>query len=65
MALANDNMWGYVTAIIARYKVRWIKMAAIHPCWTSMIVYYVEGDYGHLMKERIGREDARTAVRGH
>ena len=44
MALGNDNMWGYVTSLIARYKVRWIEMAAILPCWTSMIVYYVEGD---------------------
>ena len=58
-------MWGYVTSLIARYKVRWIEMAAILPCWTSMIVYYVEGDYGHLMRESVGQATYRTAVRGH
>ena len=65
MALGNDNMWGYVTSLIARYKVRWIEMAAILPCWTSMIVYYVEGDHGHVMTESIGKASYRTAVRGH
>ena len=49
MSLCNDNMWGYASGIITAYKVRWIEMAAILPFWTSMIVYYVEGDYGHLM----------------
>ena len=46
MAVANDNMWGYVTDIITRYQVRWIEMAAVLPYWTCMIVYYVEGDRG-------------------
>ena len=65
MALGNDNMWGYVTSLIARYKVRWIEMAAVIPCWTSMIVYYVEGDHGHTMTEHVGKASYRTAVRGH
>ena len=42
MALCNDNMWGYTTSIIVQHKVRWIEAAAVLPCWTSMIVYYVE-----------------------
>ena len=65
MALANDNLWGYAPALIAKYKVRWIEMAAVLPCWTSMIVYYIEGDHGHLMNEKIARPHYRRAVRGH
>ena len=64
MALANDNHWGYVVALIKRYKVRWIEMAAVLPYWTCMIVYYVEGDYGHLMNEEVQGTRQRTAVRG-
>ena len=30
-----------------------------------MVVYYVEGDYGHLMKEPVAKKQYRTAVRGH
>ena len=55
MALANDNLWGYTSDIIAKYKVRWIEMAAVLPMWTSMIVYYVEGHEGHTMHEEVGR----------
>ena len=29
-----------------------------------MIVYYVEGDSGHLMDEEIGKQQFRTVVRG-
>ena len=64
MALANDNHWGYVAALIKRYKVRWIEMVAVLPYWTCMIVYYVEGDYGHLMNEEVQGTRQRTAVRG-
>ena len=52
MALANDNMWGYVTDLITRYQVRWIEMAAVLPYWTCMIVYCVEayrGDMGEIL----------------
>ena len=53
MALANDNMWGYAPSIITQHRVRFIEMAAVLPVWTSMIVYYVEGDFGHLLNEEI------------
>jgi hypothetical protein len=65
MALANDNMWGYTTSVIVKYKVRWIEVAAVLPIWTSMIMYYVEGDYGHLMNETLQKPRWRTKVRGH
>ena len=64
MALANDNMWGYISSIITQYQVRWIEMAAVLPYWTCMIVYYVEGDRGHLMNEVLKENQHRAAVRG-
>ena len=65
MALANDNMWGYISPLIVEYEVRWIEIAAVLPYWTCMIVYYVEGDRGHLMNEVTKQQRHRTAVRGH
>ena len=64
MALANDNFWGYTTDIIQRYRVRWIEAAIVSPCWTNLVVFYVEGDFGHLMSEQVGRQLFRTRVRG-
>ena len=51
MGLCNDNLWGYVTDIIYRHKVRWLEMAVVAPVWTSMMIFYVEGDGGHLFNE--------------
>ena len=65
MALVNDNMFGYTSSLIARYRVRWIEMAAVLPIWTTMMVYYVEGDYGHLMNEEYQKPRWRTKVHGH
>ena len=39
-------------------------MAAVLPLWTNMIVYYVEGNEGHVMNEITGELQWRTAVRG-
>ena len=64
MALANDNFIGYTTDLIARYKVRWLEAAIVSPCWTNMIIYYVEGDRGHLLNEEMGNQKCRTVVRG-
>ena len=50
-ALANDNVCGYVTEIVSKYKVRWIEAAAACPVFTALITYYLEGDRGHLMNE--------------
>eukprot|EP00973_Karenia_brevis_P062842 8737986-Karenia_brevis.AAC.1 len=46
------------------YKVRWIEAAIVCPYWTSMIIYYVEGDQGHLINEEMGKKKFRVAVRG-
>ena len=64
MALCNDNFWGYTTELIAKYRVRWIEAAIVSPCWTAMLVFYVEGDWGHLMNEEMGAQKHRTAVKG-
>ena len=65
MVLANDNFIGYATDIITRYGVRWLEAAVVMPCWTNMLVYYVEGDHGHLMGEQLGHATFRTVVRGN
>ena len=63
MGLCNDNLWGYTTDVISKYQVRWIETAIVSPCWTTMLVYYVEGDRGHLMGEEVGQQQFRTKVR--
>ncbi len=64
MELCNDHFWSYTTEIIVKYKVRWIEAAIVSPVWTSVLVYYVEGDRGHLMNEVVGQQRDRTVVRG-
>ena len=65
MALANDNWYDYAPAIIYQWKVRFIEAAAAAPVWTTMIVYYVEEDHGHLMTETLQQPQYRTAARGN
>ena len=64
MVLANDNFWGYTTDLIYRFKVTWLEAAIVQPCWTTMMVCYVEGDHGHLMGEELLQQKFRTRVRG-
>ena len=64
MGLGNDNFWGYTSGILYKHQVRWIEAAIVLPCWTSIMVYYVEGDGGHLMTETVGTQRFRTVVRG-
>ena len=64
MALCNDNFWGYTSDIIFKYKVRWLEAAIVQTCWTTMMVCYVEGDFGHLMGEELHQQKYRTKVRG-
>ena len=64
MGLCDDNFWGYTSDIIYKCRVRWIEAAIVSPCWTTMLVYYVEGDHGHLMNEELGDQQFRTLVRG-
>ena len=64
MVLANDNFWGYTTCLLFKYQVTWIEAAIVQPCWTSMLVCYVEGDEGHLLGEHVQQQTHRTRVRG-
>ena len=64
MALCNDNFWGYTTDLIYKYKVTWLEAAIVQPCWTSMLVCYIEGTRGHLMNEDLYEQQFRTRVRG-
>jgi hypothetical protein len=64
MGLCNDNLFGYTTHLIAKYKVRWLEAAIVSPVWTSMMVFYVEGDGGHLFDETLQEQRWRTIVRG-
>ena len=65
MALANDNFVGYVPEFIVEQLARWIEAAAACPVFTNMIVYYVEGHHGHVMKDEVGQQTARHAARGN
>ena len=64
MALGNDNFWSYSPTVVYKHRVRWIEAAIVSPCVTNMLVYYVEGDKGHLMDEVLGQKRYRTIVRG-
>ena len=63
-SLANDNFWDHTTAILFKHNVTWLELAVASPCWTSLVVYYVEGDRGHLLNERFAQQQWRTRVRG-
>ena len=47
MGLCNDNFWGYTTSLLTTLDVRWIEAAIVNPYWTTMLIYYIEGDRGH------------------
>jgi len=65
MSLANDHYYGHVHRVITKYDVTWLEMAACSTIWTTMLVYYLEMPYGHLLNAKIGKPVARTAVRGN
>ena len=64
MALGHDLLFGYTTELLTEHKVRWIEMAAVLPMWTKMIVYYVEGNAGHVMNQVVGKAEWRSNVQG-
>ena len=64
MSLGNDNFLDYTAQFLYKYDVTWLEVAIASPCWTTMLVYYIEGDRGHLFNEQFGRQRWRTRVRG-
>ena len=52
MSLANDHMYGYVGKLLAEKHVTWLECAAASLVWSTILVYYLEAPYGHLMQEK-------------
>ena len=65
MALANDHFYGYVHRFLVEEAVTWLECAAASVCWSTMLVYYLEDPYGHLMTESMEGAQGRTKVRGN
>ena len=61
--LAKDNLYGLTDTDIVKHRVRWIECAAASPVLTCLISYYVEGDRGHLLDERIFQRTDSLVVR--
>jgi hypothetical protein len=63
-SLGNDNYWGHTSEALYELNASWIEVAVASPCWTTMLVFYVEGDRGHLLGEKFTQQSWRTRVRG-
>ena len=60
MAFCNDNFWGYTADLIYRYNVSFLEAAIAQPVWTSILICYVEGDFGHMPGEDMHQQKYRT-----
>ena len=65
MALANDNYYGYALKLLVEKRITWLECAAASLVWTTIMVYYLEAPYGHLMLEEMEGAQARTTARGN
>ena len=65
MAIANDNYYGYALKLLVEKRITWLECAAASLVWTTIMVYYLEAPYGHLMLEEIEGARARTTARGN
>ncbi len=63
--LANDNFYGFPEADILKYRVRWIELVAASPVLTCLIAYYIEGDHGHVLDERVFQRTNTLNIRGN
>ena len=52
MALSNDNFYGYAAKLLFTKQIWWLECAASSLVWTTIMVYYLEAPYGHLMLEK-------------
>ena len=64
MAVANDNYYGYIASLLVTQQVTWLECAAASLFWSTILVYYFEKPYGHLMLEGMEGAQARTEFRG-
>ena len=65
MALANDGYYGYAARLLVEKRVTWLECACASLVWSTIMVYYLEEPYGHLMLEEVEGAQARTQVRGN
>ena len=65
MALANDNYYGYALKLLVEKRITWLECAAASLVWTTIMVYYLEAPYGHLMLEEMEGAQVRTTARGN
>ena len=65
MSLSNDHYYGYVNKYIVEQNVTWLECAASCLIWSTMLVYYLESPYGHLMDVAVGQPQGRTHVKGN
>ena len=65
MSLANDNFYGYVQELLVTEQVTWLECAAASLVWSTVLIFYLEEPYGHLMNEIMEGPTARTSVRGN
>ena len=65
MSLSNDHYYGHVNRYIVENNVTWLECAASCMIWSTMLVYYLEAPFGHLMGEEMGNAQGRTHVRGN
>ena len=67
-ALANDNFIGYVHNFFVVHDVTWIEAQIACPIFSSLVTYYIEGDFSqkhHLMEAVVGKPERAYGVRGN
>jgi hypothetical protein len=65
MAISNDNYYGYIASLLVTRQVTWLECAAASLFWSTILVYYLEKPYGHLMLEGMEGAQARTEFKGN
>ena len=65
MIISNDHYYGHVNRFIVERNVTWLGRAARCTVWSTMLVYYLEALYGHLMDVAFGKPQGRTHVKGN
>ena len=65
LALANDNFYGYINELLVKEEVTWLECACSNLVWSTILVYYLEQPYGHLMLEPVEGAQSRTQARGN
>ena len=65
MAIANDNYYGYIRFLLVSKQVTWLEKACASLCWSTVLGYYLEEPYGHLMLEDVSGAQSRAQVRGN